>query len=139
MWDGYIPRLLEYYLLLNEHSQAYYNQTVIQHLEFMAWCQKEQIYSTPVDPPWLGFKQLHLSHRAQIIRDTRPIAGSHYENLWPEVNQTQPVFWPNQYDWFVTVERYGQSDERGVRQQRRHIRIRPRADADKTLLVRPIR
>jgi hypothetical protein len=42
-----------------------------------------------VNPPWLGTRKLHLSHRAELIR-----CDSRHARTWPNINPDLPVYWP---------------------------------------------
>jgi hypothetical protein len=41
-------------------------------------------------PYWWGDKRVHLSHRANLVRKM----PEHYLEIWPDVNSTDPYYWP---------------------------------------------
>lgn len=85
MWRGYEQALVEYGLTIcNEWTNRNYKDTCYGKIKAFLY-----EYKPLVMPPWLGNKELHLSHKSNLIRKF----PEHYKALWPDVPDNLDYLW----------------------------------------------
>jgi hypothetical protein len=84
MWEGYGSSLQEYTLsMCREWIGRGYKDTITPEIEAFN-------FGPVVHPPWLGNRELHISHQSNLVRKL----PEHYRSFFPEVEDTLPYFWP---------------------------------------------
>jgi hypothetical protein len=87
MWRGY------------EYSLAIYGMTVCAEWQqrgyedslFPFFVRVASQYDDNGDPPWIGNRAFHRSHKSNLIRKM----PEHYGVLWPKVPDDLPYVWPS--------------------------------------------
>jgi hypothetical protein len=94
MWRGFVPALVAYGLAVcDEWCRRGGSDTVrTSLLEFVAGQPPDPIRlrSTGQLPGWLGWPELHLSHRSALVRKD----PDHYRMFFPDVPDDLPYVWP---------------------------------------------
>jgi hypothetical protein len=85
MWEGYIESLIEYGIACcQEWIDRGYRDSCYGEMVGHSWGYE------PVKPWWLGNRNLHLSHRSNLLRKD----PSHYRKYWPKLRDDLPYVWP---------------------------------------------
>lgn len=95
MWSGYTPALVTYGIVITEQwvADGFADTVMPQLLEFIAPepVRPQSVLAAAGHlPQWLGWEQLHRSHRAALLRKD----PDHYGPLFPDVDPDQPYVWP---------------------------------------------
>lgn len=114
MWRGYPLTLSEYMLVLDDE---YYLRTNKQHrsaLEFYI-ISAEHAKIEENNPPWIGYKPFHYSHKMNLIRkdsiylakflpELEPEPGVYSEQELIDKSQTTPYLWfdSTKQAWYIT-------------------------------------
>lgn len=95
MWNGYTAALVTYGVVITQQwvASGYTDTVMPQLLEFIVPAplrSQSQLAAAGDLPPWLGWAQLHRSHRAALLRKD----PDHYGPLFPDDDPDQPYVWP---------------------------------------------
>ncbi len=91
MWDGYLPALVSYGLVMTDEWIAHERADTVR--------EKVRVFAPEVDgipqdeldlPPWLGDEALHLSHRSNLVRKD----ADFYRPRFGDVPDDLPYVWP---------------------------------------------
>lgn len=89
MWRGHEWSLANYTsAVCIEWINRGYKDTCLNKVAVMA--QENRNVWQLGEPPWLGVREFHLSHRSNLVRKL----PEHYGALWPGVDPDLPYFWP---------------------------------------------
>lgn len=83
MWDGHIPALAQYAIAITEEwISRGYNDSMLERFRAIGGEVKL--------PDWLGNRELHISHRSNLIRKLPEFYGP----LWPGLDGSLEYVWP---------------------------------------------
>jgi hypothetical protein len=86
MWANNITALVEYGLVIcKEWISRGYKDTCYDKIAAFG------VESCPPMPWWLGYRDLHTSHQANLVRKN----PDHYKPFWPNVDSTILYIWPD--------------------------------------------
>lgn len=93
MWKGYERALLSYGMAVcDEWISRGFKDNLLK--QFDAWDEKLFDTHRYNDPPWIGDAQLHLSHKANLLRKDPQFYGRHWDWITLGVSEDFPYFWP---------------------------------------------
>lgn len=95
MWRTFVPSLVAYGdAVTREWLARGYGDTVLaQIVAFVAPGRprsQDELRAAELLPPWLGWKPLHRSHQAALVRKD----PAHYRRYFPDVDPDAPYVWP---------------------------------------------
>jgi hypothetical protein len=90
MWEGHEPQLCEYALVLvgNWERRKLVGSYRTEFERHMEWATSGDF--NMAKPDWFGDEQVHLSHKAALIR----MEPTFYAALFPGVDPAMQMVWP---------------------------------------------
>ncbi len=91
MWDGYLPALVSYGLVMtDEWIRLGRNDTVREKIRVFAPEVDGVAQSSLELPPWVGDEEFHLAHRSNLLRKD----AAFYTPAFGDVPDDLPYVWP---------------------------------------------
>lgn len=94
MWRGFVPALVGYGVAVCREwrSRGHSDSILPSLLDFSGGVvpEEETLWEDDLLPPWLGARDLHLSHRSALVAKEE----SHYRTLFPDTPDGLPYVWP---------------------------------------------
>lgn len=86
MWKGHEKFLVQYGLAIcTTWIERGYKDKCKPQIKTLG-----KLFRKSTEPPWLGLKKFHLSHRSNLVRKN----PKHYGPLWPTIKPDLPYYWP---------------------------------------------